>query len=211
MKGYKLPHSRLDYKNAPFDEFIRLYKSGLTLEKIGQKTGFGWSFIHKHIQHRTRMRNQSETRWPLKSRKEQSLRFKGQRHSPATEFKKGVPSGRKGQPILSIRGANHPQWKGGATEKNKKIRTSLEYKVWRRAVFERDDYTCVWCGVRGAYIEADHIKPFAFFPELRFNLDNGRTLCRPCHIKTDTYAQARNKQGQFAGMKIMIGNYLDLE
>jgi len=61
--------------------------------------------------------------------------------------------------------------------------SSFEYKLWRTAVFERDKYTCVWCGHKG-YVEADHIKPFALFPELRFAIDNGRTLCRPCHVTT---------------------------
>jgi len=91
---------------------------------------------------------------------------------------------RRGVPLLSMRGENHPNWKGGVTPLNLQIRHSLEYKNWRRKVFERDDYTCQWCGTRGGYIEADHIKPFALFPELRFELTNGRTLCRPCHNTT---------------------------
>lgn len=78
-------------------------------------------------------------------------------------------------------------WRGGKSSKNKKIRGSVEYMLWRKSVFERDDYTCVWCGKRGVTIHADHIKPFAFFPELRFAIDNGRTLCIECHRTTSTY------------------------
>ena len=63
-------------------------------------------------------------------------------------------------------------------------RYSIEAKSWRKRVFERDNYTCQICKVRGTYLEADHIKPFAYFPELRYELSNGRTLCRPCHNKT---------------------------
>jgi hypothetical protein len=74
----------------------------------------------------------------------------------------------------------------GKTPINQCIRKSNEYKLWRKAVFERDNYTCVWCGKRGD-IEADHIKPFSLYPALRFAIDNGRTLCKDCHRKTDTY------------------------
>lgn len=78
-------------------------------------------------------------------------------------------------------------WKGGLTKPNEKIRGSFEYKLWREAVFQRDNWTCVWCLEKGGKLQADHIKPFAYFPELRFAIDNGRTLCVSCHRKTDTY------------------------
>lgn len=87
---------------------------------------------------------------------------------------------------LARRERNH-FWRGGITEENKKLRNSLEYKLWRESVFARDDYTCQNCASRGCVLHADHIKPFARFPELRFAIDNGRTLCVDCHKKTDTY------------------------
>lgn len=87
----------------------------------------------------------------------------------------------------SISGDKHWNWQGGKTSENKKRRNSYETKQWRKAVFERDDYTCQMCGIRGAYLEADHIKPWCTHPDLRYDLDNGRTLCSQCHRKTDTY------------------------
>ena len=63
-------------------------------------------------------------------------------------------------------------------------RYSPEMAEWRKAVFQRDNYTCQECGKRGCELNADHIKPFAYFEELRFELSNGRTLCVPCHNKT---------------------------
>lgn len=85
------------------------------------------------------------------------------------------------------RGANHPNWRGGVTPKHEMERRSLAHKEWRIAVLERDGYTCLFCKKRGGNLEADHIKPFALFPELRFVVDNGRALCKPCHRKTDTW------------------------
>ena len=85
-------------------------------------------------------------------------------------------------------GKNNPNWKGGITPLNHKIRYSTEMKLWREKVFERDNWTCQECGERSRKncyirIEAHHIKPFALFPELRFLVDNGLTLCKKCHDK----------------------------
>jgi hypothetical protein len=80
----------------------------------------------------------------------------------------------------------HPSWKGGI-KKDKDRRKSFEGSQWRKAVFERDNYTCVLCMVRGGRLEADHIKPYSMFPELRYEINNGRTLCSSCHRKTPTY------------------------
>lgn len=79
---------------------------------------------------------------------------------------------------------------------NHLIRNSNEYKLWRKSVFERDNYICIWCFKKGGWnkqehkiiiLNADHIKPFSLFPELRFAIDNGRTLCVECHKKTNTF------------------------
>ena len=95
------------------------------------------------------------------------------------------------------KGEKHPMWKGGKMKDYPelvRLRKSPEYKIWRKSVFERDHYTCIFCGDnQGGNLESDHIKPFALFPELRFAIDNGRTLCEKCHKKTNTYGNNFNK------------------
>ncbi len=129
---------------------------------------------------------------------------KGERRSPTTEFKKGISVSpktqfKKGNKPWNIKrswseelrekltGKNSPQWKGGITPKNRLVRNSLKYDKWRKAIYKRDDYTCQKCNQRGGKLNADHIKSFAQYPNLRFELDNGRTLCVPCHKETSTY------------------------
>ena len=80
----------------------------------------------------------------------------------------------------------HPSWAGGIKKDNDR-RKSFEGIAWRKAVFEKDNYTCQICKIRGGILQADHIKPYSIYRELRFELSNGRTLCVTCHKQTATY------------------------
>jgi len=89
----------------------------------------------------------------------------------------------KKRPELS--GDKHPNWKGGITPINESIRNSRDYKEWQKLVIKKDLYICLHCGEVDSRLEADHIKPFSVYPELRFDINNGQTLCKVCHkIKT---------------------------
>jgi hypothetical protein len=104
--------------------------------------------------------------------------LKGIHLSPESEFKKGEKSWNAGM---------------GMSPEIKRLRGSDRYKNWRKVVYERDGYKCVLCGKKGD-INADHIKPFSLYPELRFDINNGRTLCKDCHKKTETYGNYTKKQ-----------------
>jgi predicted restriction endonuclease len=149
--------------------------------------------------------------WSEESKKKQSERMKGHIVSDITKNKiSKTITGYKYQPtrrtnagfkhteehkqrmVERFTGDKNPAWKGGVKPLALKIRHSREMQEWRMQVFGRDNFTCQVCGVRGVYLEAHHIKPFADFPELRFDISNGITYCRPCHIKNDTI-RGRNR------------------
>lgn len=83
-----------------------------------------------------------------------------------------------------MRGDRCKFWKGGINEENDTLRHRREYKEWRTSVYERDDYVCQCCGVRGGKLNAHHINQFANYHELRYDIRNGITLCENCHDST---------------------------
>lgn len=89
--------------------------------------------------------------------------------------------------FIERRWSNCHFWKWWITSENEAERKSVKYKEWRRRVFERDNYKCTICWINSKYLQADHIKPFSLFKDLRFDINNWRTLCIECHKKTETY------------------------
>ena len=108
-------------------------------------------------------------------------------------FKKGKPSWNKGKPSPwtskrnketnhLMRGEKAYHWKGGKHRSERaRDMARQEYKQWRSNVFQRDCWTCQTCQAKGVYLEAHHIKAWAKYPDLRYALSNGVTLCLPCH------------------------------
>ncbi len=139
------------------------------------------------------------------------MKFTEEHRHKLSLAKKGKPSLKKGKPghkhtletrlkiANSERGEKNYNWKGGWYDSvDAHIRTTFQYRQWRSDVYTRDDYTCQLCGERGKIINADHYpKTFkqiivendiktiqdAFSCDELWNINNGRTLCKPCHIK----------------------------
>lgn len=95
-------------------------------------------------------------------------------------FLKGVRC--KACGIKKLSGPNNRMYDHNMTpEQRADKRLYPEYRQWRKAVLQRDDYTCRICGTRGSRMHAHHLDSYARHPELRTNPDNGVTLCKPCH------------------------------
>ena len=79
-------------------------------------------------------------------------------------------------------GSDAPNWKGGITPINVKIRKSPKYREWRTKVYEADGYLCQCClNPKNNRLRAHHILSFSSHEKLRFDVLNGITLCTHCH------------------------------
>jgi len=87
---------------------------------------------------------------------------------------------KEGKKRPNLSGPLHWNWKGGKTTEAMRIRNSMEYAQWRAAVLTNGGHKCALCGSTEK-LEADHIKAFAEYPELRLDVSNGRALCAKCH------------------------------
>ncbi len=108
-----------------------------------------------------------------------SKRMTGRTHTSETRLILSRSAKKRG--LGKVFGLNHPNWKGGLSSPNEKIRTSFKYVEWRKEVFFRDKWTCQHCGQVGGGLHAHHIMSFSKYPFLQLDINNGITLCVPCH------------------------------
>lgn len=134
------------------------------------------------------------------TKKKMSLAKKGKsnpKHAEKIRGKRATIETRQKMSLAQL-GEKHHAWKGGVRLLNIQIRNCFLYRQWRSDIFQRDGYTCVLCGKKGGWIEADHFpKPFCYVLEDNkvfsyedamvceelWNINNGRTLCESCHNK----------------------------
>ena len=123
------------------------------------------------------------------------------RMSLKRRYATGLTPWNKGKIWIERRGANNNRWKGGITPLIRQIRNCLEYRQWRSDVVTKDGWRCIFCG-SNERLEVDHYpKTFSsIFDEYKissmeeainctelWNINNGRTLCHKCHLKSFQY------------------------
>ena len=64
------------------------------------------------------------------------------------------------------------------------------YKEWRISIYKRDKFKCQMPGCSSKkYLNAHHIQKWASASMLRYDIDNGITLCRSCHGRVTGHEQ----------------------
>jgi len=103
-------------------------------------------------------------------------------HIPWNKGTKGIMEAwNKGKQRLEIRKEKNPMWKGGMGTKRHQAMGRIEYIIWRTETFKRDKYICQICGKKG-YLEADHKVPWSLNENKRYEISNGITMCKECHL-----------------------------
>lgn len=110
---------------------------------------------------------------------------------------------------ISKRNENNPNWNGGITKLQERIRKSTRYKKWRSIIFQRDNYICQECGYdKGRILNAHHNKRFTDILEENgiqtledalnckelWDVNNGSILCIDCHKQTKTWGRYYNER-----------------
>ena len=110
------------------------------------------------------------------------------------EIRNKISKALTGKPQPWNRGENHFNYNPNSQHKERNVAYGrVEYKNWRKKVFERDNYTCQRCGKRGVELNAHHTIPWAINEKERYNIENGITLCIECHKLTDSYGNKIKK------------------
>jgi hypothetical protein len=104
-----------------------------------------------------------------------------------SEALKGKTPWNKGKTV-EYSGDKHHAWIDGRSREKEQARSTemkhAPYREWRRNVFKRDDYKCRECG-QGGKLNGHHIKSYSKHPELKYDINNGITLCVQCHKKVN--------------------------
>jgi len=92
-------------------------------------------------------------------------------------------------------GLNNPQWNG-------KLKFDIQRpplsRLWRRAVYKRDNYQCQICGENRKKLQCHHLDAYHWCVSRREDVANGVTLCVDCHREFHKqYGTSFNTEQQF--------------
>ncbi len=130
-----------------------------------------------------------------------SQKMKNKKKTPEHIMK--VANANRGQKRPNISGENHWNWQGGKSFINERWNRRRVYRLWKKTILERDNFTCQKCKKRGGELVGHHIFNFADFPEFKLSIDNGITLCKNCHI------QFHKKYGKRNNTKEQLEEFLN--
>lgn len=91
-------------------------------------------------------------------------------------------------------GLKHHHWQHGLDRHERRRGQEFTHHQ-RRIILERDGYRCTACGKRRPKLHVDHHIPI--FEDGKATIENGRTLCVPCH-KKKTAAENRRRMRRVA-------------
>lgn len=162
------------------------WNKGIKLKDNPKYSRMGFQKGHTHHLHENCKKTQFQAG--------ESLRI-GMTHTE--ESRQKMSKSRRGQCMKE----KNPSWKGGVTPLVSKIKRLPEYSLWRRKVLEKDNFTCQSCGARGGQLNPHHLVAFSYIVRqakiekvtdavsatMLWELENGVTLCEPCHKNTPNY------------------------
>ena len=192
------------------EQIIKLYQNGLTGDELKVNLNIGRATIYgclkrNKIKRRPIGHKKGRPSWSMgiKFSEEQKAKLNMEGLNIGHPWNKGKIGIYSEERLKQMRefmktkvGEKANNWRGGISRAYKTGYNSIQYKEWRKKTFERDNYTCQDCGIHASeagYLTAHHIKSWSKYPELRFKISNGITLCENCHSKVDKY-RARFKR-----------------
>jgi hypothetical protein len=193
----KLGNEQYDNKDWLYDQYI-VQKKGYTVIAIELDVSyttildrvlfFGWELrghdeIDKAAPRRGKKHSDQSIQKITNSRIKNRITFNC--HNCEEEIEKVVSSYNKSQKRFCSNACYKDYLKKNRVI-TKDITDSAEYKEWRKKVYIRDFYKCKMpgCSSNSKQIAAHHIYPKKLYPEKRFEVSNGITLCKKCHEKT---------------------------
>lgn len=159
------------------------WNDGLILKDISIIYKYDESTILKYFQYygipcrsrseSTLKRDMEDPTVNIKSRKSQQMRWDSMSENDILIHAEKTSAGRQGIPYEKWENFVSDEW-----------RDTIEYTEWTSAVIKRDNNTCRLCNTKVGIKHRHHIYPVRKYPELKYDVENGITLCPDCHYKT---------------------------